>query len=152
MIKPSSILLIFISSVFFSCKNDSIYLNTPEAKRFEDMLHSSNNVLSDTVLYIYWNDYSCKACRIYSQHLVDSLNPSPQNTRFIIPRISQKDAELAPENLKIIDDDGTFTQKYIGIDNIGIIKTYNGKVIYIKNYNAENMQNFEEDLRGEMSK
>lgn len=139
-------LLILTFSIVISCSNKSIYLETPEAKRFEEMLQKTNNIINDTVIYVYWNDHSCGACRKYSQNSVAQNQQQMNKIRFIVPKLFKKEAELTPDSLLIIDNSGVFTEKYIGIDNVGLIKTFNGKVISIKNYSAQEIDQFDAGL------
>lgn len=135
-----------VFSLFYSCTESNLPVNK-EFLRFEEMLVKSGLQSKDSVTYILWNNSSCGGCRDISADFIHQ-NVIKSNIKILTPKIH---AYFLPKTLEesqyYIDESNVFGKKYVGIDNIGIIKTANGKVYSIKNYNPDEMEQFKIDVQ-----
>lgn len=134
----------FIFSIIYGCNEPGQQVNK-EFLRFEEMLVKSGLRSADSMTYILWIGASCHGCRDISTDFVQHV--TKRNVKIISPAIH---AYFLPKTLEemwyYIDEKNIFGKKYIGIDNVGIIGTVNGKVYSIKNYEPDQMESFLADL------
>ncbi len=135
--------LSLIFSIIYACGNKAI---SPEAERFENMLQTTQLTKQDSVNYIYWSRHSCGGCRsLCAQNMVLGKTYS-KIVILITPAVHEGQTTQLNTNQYFIDTKNIFGKKYIGIDNVGIIKSSNGRVYSIKNYNPDEMEQFKIDL------
>jgi hypothetical protein len=120
---------------------------SPEAERFEKVLSAGYIGKHDTILkkYILWNENSCEGCKVKSINYLIKFRPN--NVKIIAPVSDKKLYSYIDTQFLIIDTLNAFGKYYYGVGNIGIICVQQGKVISIKNYNVNEMKEFENDLQ-----
>src|SRR5690606_23699302 len=121
----------------FSVSLPSCTTKTPkeqEMEHFEQMLTTARLRSEDSITYIIWNSMSCGGCRNYTARLLQNGGLNDQ-VKFIVPLSFVNEIHHVSDKV-FVDSQGVFDEYYIGIDNIGIIKVYNNKVLSIRNYQA----------------
>ncbi|MFT4062977.1 MAG: hypothetical protein QM642_11555 [Edaphocola sp.] len=118
-----------------------------EAGRFEAMVAEAKLASPDSLRYVLWNGVSCGGCRGFAVGLLASEKLGG-DVRYIIPLDFAAELPVSPEKNKsiFIDSFNVFGKKYIGIDNIGIVKVANNKVYSIKSYRSDEMEKLKSDL------
>ncbi len=134
-----------IFSTLFACSKREHKQIPPEFQRFEEMLRSYGELRIDSIDYIYWNNISCSGCRVFTVNLL-LQDSTLSHIKIITPLVNSAITKYLNKKQVILDTNGIFTKKYIGMENIGIIKTYNNSVFSIKNYNADEMEQLKTDL------
>lgn len=121
---------------------------SPEAARFEKVIKQigGKHFIQDSLYkYVLWNENSCHGCKVKSVNLLNRLQP--RNVKLISPNSDKKLAINIDTQFLIIDRYNEFGKYYYGVSNIGIVSLKNGKVTKIKNYNVDEMDMFEIDLK-----
>lgn len=137
---------LFLSLLFFpfsSCKDDSV--QSKEAERFEQMLQNAPFAKKD-VRYLIWNSSSCGGCRVFSANLLRNNKEVTENVKLIVPLSYAHEATGINSRALFIDSAGIFDELYFGVDNIGIVRIQDNKIINIRNYNPNAMDTLKQDL------
>ncbi|MDI9319243.1 MAG: hypothetical protein QM530_02100 [Phycisphaerales bacterium] len=119
---------------------------SPEAARFEKVLKDNNYIEKDSLFkYILWNENSCHGCKVKSLNMLNKYRFV--NVKIIAPLSDEKLANNIDSQFILLDKNRNFSKLYFGISNIGIVCVKHGKVLSIKDYNVDEIENLEKDLK-----
>jgi len=140
--------LIWISLLSFtSCKEEE---PTDQSIVFQDrlneMLLESSYDTKNKKKIIYWARSSCQGCRAVTVNTLMN-NEMHDDIEVILPKgLENSEASYLDNRYKFIDNDNIFGQKYFGISNVGIIYLENDSIVEIRNYDANQMDEFEKEI------
>lgn|SRR5690554_896757 len=141
--------LIWISILFFSAcieEEKPKDQSTVFQDRLNEMLLESSYDTKNKKKIIYWARSSCQGCRAVTVNTLMN-NEMHDDIEVILPKgLENSEASYLDNRYKFIDNDNIFGQKYFGISNVGIIYLENDSIVEIRNYDANQMDEFEKEI------
>lgn len=140
------LILISILSLI-ACKEEaSIDPFQVHKERLMEMLQESAYDFKNKKKIVFWATSSCQGCRATTVNTLMSLKQAGQIEVIVPKNLENSEASYLAKEFKFIDENNIFGQKYFGISNVGIIYLDHDTITKIRNYDANQMKEFEQDL------
>ncbi len=134
---------IIISFIFFVGCNSENYKKETNILNVYLQENFKESISEDRHFYILLNSYVCKNCISKHIYILDSLLQFKYDNITLISTNKYKNLENLTKKIKILEDkQGSLDYENLNLNNFTLFTTQNGKIVDIRNFGIEDMNNF----------